>query len=97
MPHTAQTLGTRLNIKVVLVRTFQMRTILVRNISYGNTTGTSSGDQTTWCIAIISKPCKWSLPSFSCVLSVLGACMCCYGRAHMLCGIKVNFHWVHAF
>ena len=42
-------LGTRSNIKVVLVRTFQIESPLVRNISYG-----SSRDQMTWYIAIIS-------------------------------------------
>ena len=69
-----------------------MGRVLVRNISYGNTTGTSSSDQITWCIAEISEPCKRCFPFFSCVLSVFRACLCRYGLDHMLCGIRVNCH-----
>ena len=54
----AYTLGTRLNIEVVPARTFQRGAVLVRNISYRNTTGTRSRDEITWCIATISEPCK---------------------------------------
>ena len=51
-------LGTRLYIQLVPARTFQMGTVLVWNVSYGNTTRASSRDQITWCIAILSKSCK---------------------------------------
>ena len=51
-------LGTRLNIMVVPVRTFQMRIVLVRNIFYSNTTGTSWRDRITMSVAISSEVCK---------------------------------------
>ena len=70
------TLGTRLNIKVVPARTFQMGTVLVRNISYRNTTGTPCRDETTRSVAMSFELCKLWYWSFSCLLSVSKAYVC---------------------
>ena len=55
---TAPSLGAHLNIKVDLAGKFQMGTVLVRNISYRNTTGSTCRDQTTRSVAMSSKVCK---------------------------------------
>ena len=54
----AGTLGARLKIKVVPVRTLQRGTVLVRKNSYRNTTRTRCTDQITRFVTMSSEVCK---------------------------------------